>query len=369
MAIPEHLTEEQIQELALSQARGVLPDGWTVETIPQSPAAIPGGEAGSTLLVAQHNGLGGTAAPIEVRKAFTPLDARRLLADSLRATTNSPILIIAPYLSPRARKLLEGQRIGYIDLTGNVHLDLQGLFVHIERTNRNPSPAPTRTPGLTGASGGRVVRVLIDARPPYGVTDIAIAAGVDTGYASRILDGLNEEALIDRAPRGKVTDADWPALLRTRARHLDLLNRRAANTYVARQGARQALTSLAENPPDGLWAVTGSFAASQIAPVTAPALLVVYAMDPKSIASELGLLPADEGADVVVIRPSNCGPFDRPREVGGVTWAGLSQVVLDCLSGNGRMPAEGEALIDWMAEHEQEWRLDITALPPPAGKA
>jgi hypothetical protein len=30
--------------------------------------------------------------------------------------------------------------------------------------------------------------------------------------------------------------------------------------------------------------------------------------------------------------------------------------VLDCLSGPGRMPAEGEAVLGWMGEHEGTWR-------------
>ena len=82
-----------------------------------------------------------------------------------------------------------------------------------------------------------------------------------------------------------------------------------------------------------------------------------------------GGLEADEGADVVLVRPSNYGPFDRARAADGIVWAGLSQILLDSLSGNGRMPAEGEALLEWMADHEAEWRTPIDRLPPPAGKA
>ena len=206
------------------------------------------------------------------------------------------------------------------------------------------------------------------ARAAAEAVDAQIAAGVDPGYASRILQSLNEEALIDRAPRGKVTDVDWPGLMRARAQHLDLLGRRAANGFVARQGARQALTSLADDPPEGYWAVTGSFASAAVAPVAAPALLVVYAMNTNALASRLDLLPADEGANVVLIRPTNYGPFDRVRRTDGITWAGYSQVVIDCLSGNGRMPAEGEALIEWMTDHLGEWRKAIAELDPPAGK-
>jgi len=367
----DHLTDQQLLDSALVGVREILPEGWTIEAIPQSPDSNL--DPGNTLVTANHRGTGSTAAIVELRRTFTPQDAKRLLGDSVAAklramTGNYPILIIAPYLSPRTRQSLEEQHVSYIDLAGDIHLELQSLFVHIERTSRNPNPTRTRSPGLSGASGGRVARVLVDAFPPYGVTEIAKAAGVDLGYTSRILERLSEEALIDREPRGKVTDVDWPGLLRARAQHLDLLGLRAAKRFVARQGARETLASLAEDPPQGYWVVTGSFAASEIAPVATPALLVAYAMDPNVIANRLELLPADEGADVVLIRPSNYGPFDRPRPNAGIIWAGLSQIALDCLSGNGRMPAEGEAVIEWMAEHLEEWRLPIRELPPPAGK-
>jgi hypothetical protein len=63
--------------------------------------------------------------------------------------------------------------------------------------------------------------------------------------------------------------------------------------------------------------ITGSFAASRLAPVASPAMLLAYASTPGRLASELELLPA--------------APL---------------QVAVDCLTGNGRMPAEGEALLE-----------------------
>ena len=281
---------------------------------------------------------------------------------------NAPIIVVAPYLSPRTRQLLGAENIGYIDLSGNVRLDLRALFVDIEKASRNPDPAPTLAPGIRGAMGGRVVRVLVDALPPYTVTDIANKAGADRGYTSRILEALSEEALIEREPRGKVTDADWPALLRARAQYLDLLSPPAARRFVAPQGARRALADLAQQAPEGPWAVTGSFAAVRFAPVAAPALLAVYTTGPGNVAARLRLLEADDGADVVLVKPSDYGPFDRTSRAEEITWAGLSQVALDCLSGNGRMPSEGEALLQWMADHEAQWRTGIEQLPPPVGK-
>jgi hypothetical protein len=35
----------------------------------------------------------------------------------------------------------------------------------------------------------------------------------------------------------------------------------------------------------------------------------------------------------------------------------VPQLVVDCLSGSGRMPAEGEAVLEWMQANESEWRF------------
>jgi Domain of unknown function (DUF1905)/Bacteriocin-protection, YdeI or OmpD-Associated len=63
-------------------------------------------------------------------------------------------------------------------------------------------------------------------------------------------------------------------------------------------------------------------------------------------------------------------PFDRVVWLqtsvdGGLRYAAPSQVAVDCLSGNGRMPAEGEALLEWMLANESEWRADsLHSIPP-----
>lgn len=362
------LSDEQLVERAAVELRSHLPERWTV-SIADGPAQT-NGEPGKQLLV-NNAGTGGYGALVEARRSFTPQDARRLLGGPLgprlRAMAgNMPIAVVAPYLSPRTREVLDAEKIGYIDLAGNIRLDLQNLYVQIERTTRNPNSMPTAAPGLRGAMTGRVVRVLIDAYPPYALTEIAAAAGIDRGYTSRILESLSEQALIEREPRGKVTDVEWQALMRARAQYLDLLGRRTTKGYISPRGAQTALDALAQRPPDGLWAVTGSFAAARFAPVAAPALLVVYTMDPAALAADLDLLEADRGINVALIRPTNYGPFDRTKRTDGIRWAGISQVALDCLAGNGRMPAEGEALLEWMAQNEASWRMRIDQMPPPA---
>ena len=107
--------------------------------------------------------------------------------------------------------------------------------------------------------------------------------------------------------------------------------------------------------------MTGSFAAVRLAAVAAPSMLVVYCEDVAATAERLGLLPADEGANVTLLRPYDDVAWLRASTVDGIDYAAPSQVVVDCLTGNGRMPAEGEALLTWMAADEDQWRAPSLA--------
>jgi hypothetical protein len=71
----------------------------------------------------------------------------------------------------------------------------------------------------------------------------------------------------------------------------------------------------------------------------------------------LNLLPAEQGADVRLVRPADDGVFARTSTSDGIRWVAPSQIVLDCLGGTGRMPNEGEAVLEWMTENEGEWRI------------
>jgi hypothetical protein len=112
---------------------------------------------------------------------------------------------------------------------------------------------------------------------------------------------------------------------------------------------------------------TGSFAAVRLAPVAAPSMLVAFCSNPSAVARALGLLPADEGANVALVRPFDSVVFARSVSSGGIRFAAPSQVAVDCLAGNGRMPSEGEALLGWMADNEDRWRARSLAEVDPGG--
>ena len=85
-------------------------------------------------------------------------------------------------------------------------------------------------------------------------------------------------------------------------------------------------------------------------------MAVIYTEDAERLAKVARLLPAKTGANVVLAEPYDPIVFDRGQDTDGVRSASIAQAAIDCLTGPGRMPAEGEALLTWMRRNEPRWR-------------
>jgi hypothetical protein len=188
------------------------------------------------------------------------------------------------------------------------------------------------------------------------VSAIASATRLAPGYVSRLLESLDDEALIERGRRGQVTSADIAAILLRWAETYDVFKTNLTSSFVTPNGAADLLRRIGVSPQAQDIAITGSFAAVRLAPVAAPAMLVAYVNDIDATSKTFGLLAADSGANVALLRPFDEVVWERSRVDAGVTYTSPSQVAMDCLTGNGRMPSEGEALLTWMMENESAWR-------------
>jgi hypothetical protein len=336
-------TTRQLFEAALSALGQLVPPEWAVE-------------------VRRRSGTGGAirvTSPDEVAGEITVVvddDLEPRKAAGLDKPL-SPTLIAASWLSPRTRELLDERGVGYLDLTGNVRLivDRPGLMIQTEGAQRNPAPAPTHSPGLRGPKAWALMRTLVETRPPYGVTDLATAVDADPGYISRLLTALDDELLITRPPRGPVEQVEWEPLIRQLTSTYSLLDSNETTSWVASAGPEQFLNDLVAHRSLA-WAVTGSFAASELVSVAASEIVVVYSDDPERIAELTRLQPVRRGGNVVIALPYDRIVFERTWSRGNVTCVSPAQLTVDCLTGPGRMPSEGEALLDWLRKRAPRWQ-------------
>jgi hypothetical protein len=280
------------------------------------------------------------------------------------------LLVIAPWISSQARELLQQNGIAYLDLTGNagIRVSRPAIIIHTVGAEKAPRSAPRESSRTTlaGPKAGRLVRLLADVPPPHRATDLHRTSTLSLPYVSRLLDTLEDQLLIRRKGR-IITDVDWAQLLRARARETNLLSHGSYRGFLAPNGVPALLQQIARLPKtydDGLAAidglsVTGSYAVQRFVQVAVGGQLMLYVaswLNVDDVADELGLLQVTEGADVLLLNEPDSFVRRRSEFVDGVQYVAPSQAALDCLAGPGRMPAEGESLLDFMEAYPEEWR-------------
>jgi hypothetical protein len=330
-----------------------LPAGWAGSVL--KPPKAAGGALIDAVLSVRRKGAPSGTVRVGAKSRIEPKDVDYLAA-TLRPTLDEPVLIAAPYLSPRTRERLRSRGFAYADLTGNVRLELTepGLFIETTGARENPEPSPRDRKSLKGAKAGRLVRALCDFRPPVGLRELAKRAGIDPGYASRVVDFLDREALVTRTPRGPITNVDWRALLGRWSQEYSPFRRQGATMYLAVRGIPAVTERLKQL--NVRYAVTGSWAAAEVAPVAPPRLLTLYVDRPRDVEQTLDLRPADAGANVAIFTPFDDVVFERTSVKKGIIIAALSQIAADLMTSPGRGPNEAEALMQWMQANEDAWR-------------
>lgn len=314
---------------------------------------------------------------IEVRTRLTPAQVQQIhsqLERFGRLLQPAAVLVITSWASPRSRKVLDELGMNYVDLTGNISFRLDQPLIRIRLEGFSRDPWPRGEDGsrqLKGLKAGRLVRALVDVAPPYSATELAQATGLSQPYVSRLLETLTEQGLIRRDGR-RIAHVEWADLLRARAEAYPLLKAPSAG-YVAPQGPDAVLEFLGAALSEGTdlagrVAVTGSVAAAAVAPLALGGQLFVYVgpapqqetgpvdLADRALLRQLRLLPQTHGGNVVLVAAQDPVVFTGCRQVRGVPHVALSQLALDCLTGPGRMPAEGEEILTYMETTSATWR-------------
>ena len=291
------------------------------------------------------------------------LELTRLVSEEDGELDAAPVpMMLSPFLSPLARERLVAAGISYADSTGNLRFsaDRPAIFIETQGQDRNPFRENRPLQSLKGSRAARAVRSFLDYRPPFGTRELAGETQNSLATVSRVSDLLVREAIIVRdGPRGRISSVDWETLVRRWAMDYDFAKANSLTTYLEPRGPSVLFDRLRE--ADLRYAVTGSFAAVRLAPVAEPRLVTLYAADPEYAADRLGLRPAETGGNVVIARPFDPVVFERTEIADGITYARVTQVMLDLMTGPGRGPAEAEGLLEWMRENEETWKLQLTS--------
>ncbi|WP_405142138.1 winged helix-turn-helix domain-containing protein [Sphaerisporangium sp. NBC_01403] len=363
--------EEQLLALGIAQLAALLGSDWEISLEPEPSSPRPQGLSPGRpdrligVTDSAHTFYGQVLAEAVLDPTPARLERELLPRISVmrRFSPGASAVVIAPWLSPRTRELLSRWDCGYLDLTGNVSFTMRRPAVVIRTDGAARDPRGRRGSGgrgLRGLRAGRLVRALADVRPPYRAAELAQAVALSPPYVSRLLDVMEEEGLIRRRDK-VVTKVDWESLLRARASATSLLKTGDFRSLLAPNGLDSFLEWLSgQEQLRPSVAVTGPVAAAAVAPLAIGGQAVLYTRGDvqNDLIAEQGLLAVDQGADVLLIEARDPVMFTGLRLIQGLPHVALSQLALDCLSGSGRMPAAGEAVLDHMRDHEKQWRME-----------
>lgn len=122
---------------------------------------------------------------VEAKTNLSPAMAARVLGPQVSSLMRKlfgevAVLVIAPWLSPRTREVLDGRGLSYLDLAGNVSIKLSqpAIFIRTEGEQRSPVPERRGRRGLSGPRATRLVRELVDFEPPRRANELAKATGM-----------------------------------------------------------------------------------------------------------------------------------------------------------------------------------------------
>ncbi|HET8984531.1 MAG TPA: hypothetical protein VFN03_02115 [Trueperaceae bacterium] len=354
----EPRSESEILRLGTAQIRERLPEGWrvTLETEQSHPfidgvieLASPDNEKARLVLEAKRT-LEGRA-----------VDGLRRQFDQLTTDfPNSATVVMVPYLSQPVRSRLTEASLSYVDLTGNIRIELTrpGLFLADRGADNNPWRGPGRPrTSLRGEPAARVVRALVDIDTTWRITKLIETAGTSTGATYRVVDYLETEGLADRDESGTVSVDDWKRLLRLWSNEYSLAKNSQVTRWIAPRGIPALLKQMAGKTLDRKYALTGTLAAAEWAAYAPANLATIYAQDAEAAARAWGLAATDANANVIVAEPQYDVVFDRSWiNESGVRMAAASQVYVDLATGPGRNPNEAEELLKWMERNESAWR-------------
>jgi hypothetical protein len=334
-----------------------MPPGWVLCSDPEVLAEA----ARVDLLLNLVSPDGETAQlAVEVKRRVEP---RRIpeLVGGLRAFTTTELpgavpVLGAAYLSPRARELLQDLNVGYIDSTGNVRITAStpGVFISAGGDEKDPWPRRGVLQSLRGRGASRAVRAILDTAPPFGVRELAEATGTPAPTLSRVLRLLEREGVVTRQSSGHVLAVDWAGVTRRWVQDYDQIGSNTVTACLEPRGLAALPEKLQATTIS--YAATGAFAAQHFDPVAPARAASLYVPDAVEAIGRLGLRETDAGANVMLLEPFDPVVFDRTVERGWLQCVAPTQLAVDLLTGPGREPSQGEAMLAWMEQNQDAWR-------------
>jgi hypothetical protein len=302
----------------------------------------------------------------EIKSACTPKLVQEIapwLARMKAIQKDAAFALICPALSPQAQSVCAENNVDFIDLAGNVSINVPGRFVlqRVGLKGKAPWRVPLRDPFSSKSS--RVLRVLLENPRVWTLKEIAQELAAETqrnqlgawdfrislGSASKTVRSLEEELLVRRrelkilVPEPRRGLLRWAEKYKERYRWYLRRSFKCPNPFGRElQAVTKGLRLLIGN---GGFAFTGAAAAAATAPFVDLDAIEIFA-EPgaaaklRSLENEVGLAP-----ELRIVSPYDIGVFMYAQMQGAVPVVSNLQAYLDLIARGGRDSKQAQHLL------------------------
>jgi len=255
-------------------------------------------------------------------------------------------IIVSPYVSGEGALICRDMGIGFIDLSGNCLLNLDGLYV--ERTGfSNKFRKPREIRSLFSPKSSRLIRCLLsDPKRTWTLSGLSRETGVSIGLIHRVAVALEDNLFAEKKPGG--LQLEDPARLLEAWREECQRRARKWGRCVVRTGSvEDCMKKLkAAALQNGVrYALSGPSGASLISAYLNPNLVHVYVDVLKSeFLDELNAYPITSEGNFLIRVVEQENEFIGSREVKGLYIVSDLQLYLDLWSMGGRGQEAAEEL-------------------------
>src|SRR5947207_2024816 len=292
---------------------------------------------------------------------------------------NAAFAIVATALSPQAQAYCLGNGIDFLDLAGNLSIQVPGKFTLQRLGRRNlerdqPADAPRSMNAFSGRSS-RVLRVLLEKPRLWSLTDIskelaaegirvekiyaqAVDFAVSLGLISKVLSSLEEQLWIRRQGSAVLVPEPRRLLLAWAEKYKERYRWRLRNSFEVSNPFGEGVSRISEQLQErvsGAYAFTAAAAASVIAPFVELDRVDIFLGDAESGARLRQLAEREStGPKLRLIYPYDMGVFLYSRREGDVPVVSSLQAYLDLYARGGRDLKQADYLLSRTIE--PRWR-------------
>ncbi len=242
------------------------------------------------------------------------------------------LLLVVPYMGPKAKRYVSSHDVSWMDLSGNADIRGPGVRILIDgKPNRFAAPGRPSTAFSPRAS--RIARVML-ANPDrrWLQSELVHETGLSGGYVSKVVGRLVEDQLVMLQPTdGRLAARSPSTMLDAWTQVYDFAKHTVAKFHMVGRTGPEVLAALAGRlQAAGVdHAATGLAAAWQISQYADFRLTTLFVSEPLLNPETLGLRPVEQGENVWIVVPNDVGVFYAAKDIKGVRCVQPVQAYVD----------------------------------------